>query len=290
MNEFIISPEDCLILKAFKEAESLRDAAKVLSCDPAGLLRKVQRISDDHGFLQKINGRWALTTNGMIMANWVEESITSQQKALLGSNTLRFSSTAWMLEEFLIPHLKDLKAKFPEDIKFQFSSPLKSFEAELLEGKVDYIVVCHPPEDPAIAHKALFKEEWVVVAPMKWKEKNQSLNMDSLMKKSFIRHGQVNPDLFGLNSAELTSLTGLVFDSLISVRAAIKEELGWSVVPKILVHDLIKAKKLAQIDFPMEMDRKICLWWMRNRTESKKNSTILASWLLENQKKLKLTV
>ncbi len=282
MNEFIISPEDCLILRAFKDASSLRDAAKVLNCDPAGLLRKVQRISEDHGFLQKMNGRWTLTSSGKSMAAWVEESIATQKKLLMGNSTLRISSTTWLLEQFLIPNIKDLKLKMSPETSFQFSTPQVGFESHLLEGSCDYVIVCHPPEDPAIAHKQLFKEEWIVVAPVSWREKNNALAFNSILKRPFIRHGKLNPDLFGLNSAELSAITSITADNLISVRASVKEGEGWSVVPKMLVSDLLKSKKILQIDYPIEMDRKLCLWWLRSRSDSKRKSGMINSWLLDS--------
>lgn len=286
MNEFIVSPEDCLILRAFKDANSLREAAKVLNCDPAGLLRKVQRISEDHGFLQKMNGRWTLTSSGKSMAAWVEESIATQKKILMGNSSLRISSTTWLLEQFLIPNLKDLKVKMSGETSFQFSTPQVGFESQLLEGSCDYVIVCHPPEDPGIAHKQLFKEEWIAVAPMSWKEKNQPLTLDDLLIRPFIRHGKLNPDLFGLNPTELSAITLITADNLISVRAGVKEGEGWSVVPKMLVSDLLKSKKILQIDYTIEMDRKLCLWWLRSRLDSKRKSGVINSWLIDSFAKL----
>ncbi len=204
----------------------------------------------------------------------------------MGNSSLRISSTLWLLEQFLIPNLKDLKAKIPLETKLQLSTPDFGFEAHLLEGSCDHVIVCHPPEDPAIAHKQLFKEEWAVVAPMKWKEKNHPLTFDDLRKKPFIRHGQVNPDLFGLNSTELSSLTSLTVNNLICVRMAVKAGEGWSIVPRLLVNDLIKTKEILLIDYAIEMDRKLCLWWLRGRADSKKNSAVIMAWLQESYSKV----
>ena len=45
MDKFIVEPADCLILKALRDSASLREAAVLLGCDPAGLARNVQHIS-----------------------------------------------------------------------------------------------------------------------------------------------------------------------------------------------------------------------------------------------------
>lgn len=279
----MISTDDCLILSAFKDATSLREAAAHLSCDPAGLLRKVQRISDEHGFLQKLSGRWTLTASGKVMADWVEKSIEDQKKTLLGQSALRIATTMWLAEELVIPGLKNLKNKFSKQINYQISCPAKNFESHLLDGSCDFVIVCHPPEDPAIAHKQLFKEEWVVIAPKKWKEQNKSLSINDLLNRPFIRHAQVNPDTFGLNSEELSAITSMTVDNLISVRTAVKEGLGWSIVPRPLVSQLIKTGFLIEIKYSVEMDRKLCLWWLRSRSESKKLSGIISTWLLDQQ-------
>lgn len=279
MENFIISPEDCLILRAFKEASSLREAAKLLNCDPAGLQRKTQRISEEHGLLQKREGRWGLTESGLALVGWVEESITAQKKVVQGNSSIRLATTMWLMELFLIPNLSLLKNKNP-----LFISTPDNVEKELISGACDFVIVCHPPEDPAIAHKQLFKEEWVVIAPASWKNKNPKLSMESLRSKPFIRHASMNPDIFSFE--DLSANTALTVDSLIGVRAGVLQGLGWSVVPKILVYDLIKEKKLVAIDHPIEMDRKMCVWWLRRRADSKRLSSSICQFLSDAHARL----
>jgi DNA-binding transcriptional LysR family regulator len=125
-------------------------------------------------------------------------------------------------------------------------------------------------------------EEWIVVIPSSWREKNKRLNFEDLFKKPFIRHAQVNPDFFGLNSSEISHMTSIIVDNLIAVRSGVSKGLGRSVVPRILVDDLIKEKKLISIPHPIEMDRKLCLWWHRSRSEPKKKAAMISSWLVEN--------
>ncbi|AUN97976.1 hypothetical protein C0V70_07615 [Bacteriovorax stolpii] len=281
MENFTISPDDCLILRAFKEASSLREAAKILNCDPAGLQRKTQRISEDYGLIQKIDGRWGLTDSGLALVGWVEESIAAQKKVMQGQSTIRIASTMWLVEQFLIPHL----SFFPTKAHLNISTPGGDIENHLITGACDFVIVCHPPEDPAIAHKQLFKEEWLVVTPVSWKTKGQKLSIDALMKKPFIRHEQMNPDIFSFS--DLSAQTVLTVDSLIGVRSAVLNGVGWSVVPKILVHDLLKEKKIALVEHEIEMDRKMCVWWLRRRTDSKKLSTQVCQFLQTAYDKLK---
>jgi DNA-binding transcriptional LysR family regulator len=286
MEQFIISPDDCLILRAYKDATSLREAARLLNCDPAGLQRKTQRISEEHGLLQKIKGKWGLTEAGSNLVGWLEESIATQKKVLVGNTSVRIASTMWLAEEFLIPNLLDLRNKLGPNINFQLTTPDKNFETHLTEGACDFVIVCHPPEDPAIAHRSLFKEEWAVVAPADWKSKGHKLSFDELLKKPFVRHEKINPDIFHLDAAALGKVTALTVNNLIANRSAVLHGLGWSIVPKILVLDLLKSKQIVEVEREIEMDRKMCVWWLRRRTDSKKLSTSICQFIQESYSKI----
>jgi DNA-binding transcriptional LysR family regulator len=286
MEQFIISPDDCLILRAYKDATSLREAARLLNCDPAGLQRKTQRISEEHGLLQKIKGKWGLTEAGSNLVGWLEESIATQKKVLVGNTSVRIASTMWLAEEFLIPNLLDLRNKLGPNINFQLTTPDKNFETHLTEGACDFVIVCHPPEDPAIAHRSLFKEEWAVVAPAGWKSKGHKLSFDELLKKPFVRHEKINPDIFHLDAAALGKVTALTVNNLIANRSAVLHGLGWSIVPKILVLDLLKSKQIVEVEREIEMDRKMCVWWLRRRTDSKKLSTSICQFIQESYSKI----
>ncbi|MGZ3713144.1 MAG: hypothetical protein ACXVBE_15375, partial [Bdellovibrionota bacterium] len=169
MERFEISPDDCLILKAFKDTSSLREAAQVLDCDPAGLARRVQFISGQYGFLQKVKNRWQVSVRGLDLIAWAEASIESQKKVLAGKSHLRIGATTWFMEEVLIPGF-EFRNKIPglEGQSFAFSVPDKGFEMALLDGSIDFAVLCHPPENPEIEHKQITEENWTLIAPLKW--------------------------------------------------------------------------------------------------------------------------
>ena len=271
MDQFLISPDDCLILRALKSTASLREAAKLLNCDPAGLQRKTIRISEEYGYLQKIKGHWTLTDAGKVLVGWLEESIIAQKKILSGDSRIRIAATTWMIEQLLIPNSTALLKALGTKSQLQYSTPL-DFETHLIEGSCDYVVVCHPPEDPAIAHRQLFKEEWVAVIPASWGLKKAKIS--DLLNRPFIRHEQINPDIF-----KVATVTLMTTDNLISVRSAVQHGLGWSIVPKILVNDLIKRKEIIALQEEIPMDRKLCVWWLRRRLESKKMASLLCNFI-----------
>lgn len=284
MDQFVISPHDCLILKAFRDSGSLREAAQLLKCDPAGLARKVQQISSEHGFLQKVNNRWQVTARGLDLVAWAEASMQSQKKILMAKSSLRIATTMWFSEEMLIPHLTKLKNFLGEKINLSLSVPDKSFELALIDGSVDFVIVCHPPENPEIEHKQIVPEKWTLVAPASWRKDlnpKSTKALSELAQRPFIRHLSINEDLFLPEFTEVTD-SGLTIDNLIGVRSAVIAGHGWSLVPRILVARHIKEGQLLEIPYELPIqDRKVCVWWLRNRYETRIQSSKLVAWVKE---------
>ena len=281
MEKFLIPPEDCLILKAFKETQSLREAAILLQCDPAGLTRRVQHISSEYGLIQKVNNRWQLTSSGMDLVAWTDISIQSQKKTLSGKSSLRFATTMWLAEEVLIPKIGKLKKLFDENTHLTVTVPNKNFELSLIDGSVDFVIACHPPENPEIEHKKLADEEWVLIAPAAWKLKKTS-SINELKDRPFIRHSEMNTDLFIPEISEFVKDSGVSFDNLIGIRSAVKGGLGWSVVPRPLVQEYIESNIFSEIHYDFTMsDRKVCIWWLRNRYDVRKLSVKVSHWVKE---------
>ncbi|MES2769199.1 MAG: LysR family transcriptional regulator [Bdellovibrionota bacterium] len=283
MDKFVVSSDDCLILKALKDSKSLREAAQLLGCDPAGLARRVQHISSKHGFVQKVNNRWQITSRGMDLVAWTESSILSQKKIFSSNDSLRIASTMWFGEEVLIPNLSKLKDFFNEDISVSLSVPDEGFELSLVSGNVDFVVACHPPENPEIAHKQITEEKWILIAPVSWKKniKSKSENILEFLKdKPFISHRDINVDLF-LSGAAIKK-SDISINNLIGIRSAVCANLGWSLVPKILVDRHLKNNELIEIPYEIPtQDRKVCVWWLRNRDGLKRQSSKISSWIEE---------
>lgn len=284
MEKFSVSPEDCLILKAFKDSKSLREAATRLDCDPAGLARRVQVISSTYGFLQKVNNRWQVTARGLDLVAWTEASILTQKKILQEKSSLRIATTMWFSEQVLIPNLNNLTKHLGAKNNFTLSVPNQKFEMALLDGSVDFVLVCHPPENPEIEHKQVIPEKWTLVCPTSWKSslhlKSDKI-LDELKKRPFIRHQEINEDIF-FPKLDQISESGVTIDNLIGVRAAVSAGLGWSLVPRLLVTKAIKDGDVLEVPYNLPIkDRKVCVWWLRNRFDMRNQSSKICSWVKE---------
>lgn len=280
MDFFEISSDDCILLKAFKESESLREAAKLLNTDPAGVARRAQQISNKYGFLAKVKNRWQLTPKGLDLVAWTESCILSQKKILSGCTQIRIASTMWFAEEYLIPNFKLIESTFGNLKKFSMLVMNTSFEATLIQGDADYAFACHAPETPEIAHKKIAREKWIIITPKEWeaqfKHKSMSSIISELKTKPYIKHSDINLDTLFPKIGPLSD-SNLTLNNLIGIRSAVKSGLGWSIVPAILARSYLKEGYLFEIYDESLMDHKhLCIWWNRNRDDLKDNANKLA--------------
>ena len=281
MESFFVSSEDCLIVKAFYRTSSLREAAKALKRDPAWLVRQAQRISREHDLFCKVNGKWQVTERGQSLLAWMEESIQSQKKALDSKRSLKIAATTWFSEEMLIPAIRDLRKMLP-NVDEVLISQSEDFEKTLKNGEVDFVVACHPPENPVIAHKKVLPEKWITAVPGAWlsQMKGRSFEMTRFLSgKPYIRHGQLNPDSLYPGMKSMAPNVSLTVNHLVGVRSAIIHGLGWSCVPEFLVRSALQAKDIADAGLPVAMNHHVCVWWLRERRESKKLSESMSAWV-----------
>lgn len=281
MEEFLISPEDGRVLIALEEAASLREAARRLRCDPAGLFRRVQKLARQFALVRKVRGRWVPTERGQAVMAWTHESMLSQKRLLAGQRFVRLGSTSWLSERVLIPALPRLRARVGTITRVEFTVPEGSFEKSLLRGANDFIVACHPPEDPAIMHRRICREQWLAVVSKRLA--GSRAGAKALERLPYVHHSRASLDGFQLASESAHDGLLVMADNLTGVRAAVIAGLGWSFVPKILVAEELRAGMLQQMEIKRAqdeaMDRRICLWWLRESEQANALAGSLTSWL-----------
>lgn len=281
MLKFTIPPDYCLIINAFNQANSLRGAASILGIDPPSLVRKVQKISGEFGYLQKVGNRWALTEAGRRVAIWTEETIQSQNDLAQEKSMLRISSFAWLAEEMLIPEFTKLKKLLKENQSCTFKLTAYNQEQELLQGRTDLVIQGHAPTDPSIAYKKISSFNWVVVIPYSWNKIFTGLSDDEtaklLNKKNFIRHIDLNPEnALGFQPSNRATMT---VDSVIGLRSAVVNGEGWSVLPAMSVHNYLIGKKLVKLNTPTFIKDEVSVWWLRARRDMTETSKIVGRWV-----------
>ena len=283
MLKFAIPPEYCLIINAFNQADSLRGAAAILGMDPPALVRKVQKISTEYGYLQKVGNRWAVSEAGRRVAQWVDEAILSQAELAQEKSVLRISSFSWLAEEMLIPNYCELKKVLNRTQACTFKITAANQEQELIQSRTDLVIQGHAPTDPSVAYKRILTLPWVVVVPYSWKKNFSHLShvqvLDALHQRSFIRHTNLNPET-ALGFQPSTKAL-IAVDGVIGLRSAVVHGEGWSVLPAMAVHHYVRDQKLIIIDIPTYIKDEVSVWWMRARKDMAATAKIVAKWISE---------
>lgn len=275
MEYFQIDPDIVAIVRALAHSKSLREAASNLNADPSSIVRKVRIAADTHGLLQKIKGRWVPTERGQKMTEWLDESIASQLTKLNQKQQRRVSTTMWLAEQIFIPNLSKLHEQAQNAYSWSLRTSSTNIEADILNGQSDFAIVCNAPFDPAIAHRRITAEKWIVIAPSHWSKVN---SLDSLKMKPFIGHRSINPDTLFEFERDFASPSHYT-DTLIGVRSLVECGYGWSCVPEILVRTALKRKTILKVKIPVSLEGEICLWWLRSRRDLSRQAPLVASWV-----------
>lgn len=279
MINFPVPPEYCLIVKALRETSSLREAAVLLDIDPAHLSRKLQKISEEHDFIQKVSNKWTLTEAGNRLAQWVDESIIRQQVLLEEKPVLKIASFTWLAEQMLIPGYKKLNQETNNKFSWRFSIVASDLEQELITGKADYVITCHAPNDPLIAHKVFNPDPWIVVIPASWeKELKKSEDILSyLQTKPYLRLTTLNPEqVLGFTPQVISDF---MVDGVIGIRSAVINDLGWSCLPTYSLTEGLKNKQLIKVNLESSTKGQLSIWWLRSRKDSLTQIRSLSKWL-----------
>jgi DNA-binding transcriptional LysR family regulator len=281
MDNFPIPAEYCLIVNTFSKVPTLRQVATLLNMDPAGLVRKVQRISEDFGFLIKVGNRWMLTESGHRVARWTEEYINSQKRLIEEKPQFRVAAFAWLTEEVLVPRFNELQSYSGKDVAWSFKMTAADLEQEIIHNRSDFVIHGHAPNDPAVAHKKIASFPWVVVVPISWKKNLPSGSSEKLLSylnsKPFVRHSGINPaQILGFSPKKTADI---IIDGVIGVRAAVIAEEGWSALPAMSVISASKQKLISKLEIPTNIRDDLSLWWLRSRKDSAQQVRILTKWL-----------
>lgn len=283
MENYLIPPEYCLIINAFIQTNSLREAALMLKIDPAALVRKAQKISGEFGLIEKVGNKWAVTDTGRRIAQWTDESIARQKSILNEKSMVRIASFTWLAEEVLIPHHSKLHEMTGGKFSWSFKTISSDLEKELINNRSDYVITGFAPNDPMIAHKRITVHPWRVIAPTSWKKKLGNLKGSDLLKelqtKPYVRFSLLNPEQT-LGFKPLT-YSPLMVDGVIGIRTAVARGLGWSCVPAMAINTLLDDGKIITMDLPVSTKDNLSLWWLRSRKDSMKNSQIISKWITE---------
>lgn len=283
MMNFPIPAEYCLIIKALHETDSLREAARLLDMDPAHLTRKLQKIPEDLNLIRKNGNKWILTDLGKRLALWVDEGIQSQQLLLEEKPSLRIACYTWLAEQLLIPHFSKLNQTTHHKFNWAFNVVAANLEQEIITGRAEFVLTCHPPNDPLIAHKKFNPDPWLIVVPASWKKAVSKLKDEELIQflqtKPFLKLSSVDSEhMLGFLPKKNSEL---IIDGVIGVRTAVIHDLGWSCLPSYSLTSHLKNAEVIALDLPSATKGDLSIWWLRSRKDFSENVKIISKWVSE---------
>lgn len=283
MINFPIPTEHCLIVKALHEAGSLRAAAVLLDMDPAHLTRKIQSIPEEPNLIQKVGNKWILSDLGKRVALWVDEGILSQTTLLEEKPMLRIACYTWLAEQMLIPGYKTLNEITQNRYSWGFNVVASNLEQEILSGRSEYVITCHAPNDPLIAHRKFSPDPWMIVVPASWKKELGKMKDDQLIEylrtKPFIRLASTDAEhTLGFAAGKSSELQ---INGVIGVRAAVISGLGWSCLPSYSMIEPLRNKQLIQLDLKSATQGELSVWWLRSRKDASDRVKHMAKWVTQ---------
>ena len=283
MMNFPIPAEHCLIIKALNETDSLREAARLLDMDPAHLTRKIQKIPESLNLVQKNGNNWVLTDLGKRLAIWVNESINGQQLLLEEKPSLRIASYTWLAEQLLIPHFLKLNQITHSKFNWSFNVVAANLEQEIITGRAEFVITCHPPNDPLIAHKKFHPDPWLIVIPASWKKAVARLKDEELIQflhsRPFLKLSAVDAEhMLGFLPKKNSDL---IIDGVIGVRTAVIHDLGWSCLPSYSLTSHLKNSEVLALNLPSATKGDLSIWWLRSRKDFTENVKIISKWITE---------
>lgn len=183
----------------------------------------------------------------------------------------------------LIPHIKKLNTITQNKYSWKFNIAAPVLEDELISGKADYVITCHPPNDLLIAHKVFNSDPWFIVIPASWEKEFKHLKPQHLQaalnERPFIRLTSLNPDqMLGFTPKVMADI---MVDGVIGVRTAVKSGLGWSCVPGFSIISCLKNKELLKLNLESATKGQLSVWWLRSRKDVSTNIRFLSKWLTE---------
>lgn len=287
--QYEIDPQDCLLLYAIYQAGSIKAASHTLKKDPSVVLKRVQKISRDTVFIEKMNGSWTLTEKGKKIALWAKEMQLSQKAVLDAPTALRLGATMFFIERIIVPQLtKSPLKELSLNHNLEILCPTDGLEAAILRGSIDIAFACGRPNDPQVGFKKVCDERWSIVCSPKLAQKIQGKTIESrmieLLNLSFLRHKSLVPEqMLKIDRHKIKTL--LTFDTVAGLRSSAINGLGWTLLPRAAVLDEIQSGNLIDLSTKLQINLKndfLGIWWLKENKSVKSHIAPIIRWLSDS--------
>lgn len=282
VERFFINSEDAEILSLLESSENLREIASRFGRDVSVISRRLQKISEDFHFIEKVDGRWRLNKSGLRFNQWTRNAINEQKKYLVGTEEITIGMSREFASRIFIPEMKDFYKEFSQ-IKLLTSD--EGIEGLILDRLIDVGFDCGTPYSPDVAFKKVCPENLLICAGPKFLEKESIQNTKDLVGKPYIHYPGNSLSVIQEITKNHLEIKLSVSD-ISSLREALIADHGWSLIPRFTVLEELKNKKLLEIKGHEIKPLSYGVWWHKNQQKKHRLIEFSLEWLRGQKTKL----
>lgn len=266
LERFPISSDDCYLLLALDSLGSVKAVSNVLKRDVSVVSRQISKLASNTGLIEKIGGKWQVSTIGKELNHWTRDAIIHQSKILKYSMSLKIGTTREFAARVLAPHLSEFVENHP-NVKIQLISLENGIEDKLIHGTVDLGIDCGRPQNPAIRFKRIAKESFTLVCSPRFQSRWKIQSLEDLLQAPHLQYLRLHTADVLMLSKSFPMKTVAQFNDIGAIRSSCIAHLGWALLPYYTVAEEIEKKLLVELlpnQIPLEQDF-FSIWWMRER-------------------------
>lgn len=273
LEDFPFHNEELRLLLLLSDELSVKKVAERVRRDQTTVTRQLNQLSQKFPVLQKNEGMWKLTPFGQEVAKYGRKMLNDQRLLVNLPSFIRIGTTKEFSEWVLSPLLPKIISSLNSSFQVSVLTEVSSFEAALMEGKIDFVLSCGKPVDPTIKFKKLKNFPLTCVYYRRLSEKDQA---KALMTFPAVEHTGLTIRSLLPNQSNYPKII-MQFDHISGVRGAVRAGLGWAILPRYSILKDIQEGSLHEVSVPGLSDFKeeFSLWHMRDYSNLEKISKLI---------------
>ncbi|MGZ3788271.1 MAG: substrate-binding domain-containing protein [Bacteriovorax sp.] len=258
--KFLVSSEDCELLMALLHSETLMDLSVHMKRDVSVLSRRLNKLNQITGFLEKKNGRWLLTKEGRLLCDWAIKASNEQSLILNRKNKISLATTREFASRMLIPNWNKVNYDFDQ---IELITSDGNSENLLLENLADIAIDCGTPYHPDVRFKKIAKEKMIIAASSEFIKRNKGKELNG---EDYIHFHRT--DINALQEDMNLKLNPkFIFSDLSTLRSALIHNHGWGLIPQYVVKEDLQKKTLIDLNIKLNSPMSFGVWWKKDLEE-----------------------
>jgi DNA-binding transcriptional LysR family regulator len=267
-NDFPFQTDELRLLFLLSEELTVKKVAERLGRDHTTVTRQLNQLSKRYPVLQKNSGTWILTPFGHEIAKFCRKMMSEQRELVSLPRVIRIGTTKEFSEWVLAPLLAKILLLSKSSFQIVVLTEVGSFEAALMDGKIDIVLSCGRPVDPTIKFKKLLS---FPLSCVYYNNLGTNRKIEALMNLPIVEHSGLTIRSLVPNREKYPRVVAQ-FDHISGVRGAARSGLGWTILPQYSVKADVENGKLFEIALPELRDLKeeFSLWYVRDYSNLEK--------------------